>query len=403
MRAGWTDDEDLRELSELRRLLPAVLASLSPSVAAPDRTEAGATGESASFVLPAAQRAVVLLVDGLGDELLARHRAHAPFLWSLREAADGQRVAGSEVGWPSCARVGFPSTTASSIASLTTGVAAGEHGIFGYTMAMPSSDVLLNMLRWRGEPDAREVQPVPTVFERAHAGGVSPVVVGPRSFDHSGLSQAILRGATFVGVDSVPARIAAVRQALSSHPRALVYCYYGDLDATGHKAGCESVAWREQLARVDDVAQQLAAGLPAGTTLVVTGDHGMLDVDPLQRVDVDETPELTTGVRLLGGEPRARHVYAEAGAAPDVLAAWRTVIGTRAAVLGRDEAIAAGWFGEHVPAEHRSRIGDVVVAARDRFTVVSGTRAPHELVIIGVHGSVTREEQVVPVLVMPAG
>ncbi len=392
---------ELTGSAQLRGLLPAVLTSLDPiAPAAGEHSEQGA-----AFVLPRARRACVLLVDGLGHELLVRHRAYAPFLWSLHEAAAAARARGSDVGWPASARVGFPSTTASSIASLTTGVGAGEHGILGYTMAMPGRDGLLNLLRWRDDahgPAARLVQPVPTVFERAHAVGVHPVVVGPTSFENSGLSAAVLRGARFIGADEVGERVRAAHDALTLDDRTLVYCYYGDLDATGHKAGCESAAWLEQLVRVDDVAQQLAAGLPEATTLVVTGDHGMVDVDPSQRVDVDETPELRAGLRLLGGEPRARHVYALDGAGADVLDTWRGVVGDRAVVLARDEAIAAGWFGDRVLAAHRHRIGDVVVAAHNRFTVVSGRRAPHELVIIGVHGSLTVDEQVVPVLVGPA-
>ena len=113
---------------------------------------------------------------------------------------------------------------------------------------------------------------------------------------------------------------------------------------------------------MDKLAEQLASVLPSGTLLYVTADHGMLDISQAHRVDVDALADLRKGVALLGGEPRARHVYAEPGAADDVLAAWRDVLGERALVVSRDEAINGGWFGPVEPGV-ADRIGDVVAAA----------------------------------------
>ena len=137
--------------------------------------------------------------------------------------------------------------------------------------------------------------------------------------------------------------------------------YHGDLDGTGHVFGVASDAWYNQLAHVDKLAEQLAGALPAGTIMYVTADHGMVDISPEDKFDVDAHPELRSGLALLGGEPRARHLYARRGAAADLLAAWREALGDRAWVLSRDEAISEGWFGP-VDAAMTSRIGDVVAA-----------------------------------------
>ena len=112
--------------------------------------------------------------------------------------------------------------------------------------------------------------------------------------------------------------------------RALVTVYHAELDGTGHVFGSQSEAWSYQLAHVDKLAEQLASSLPAGTALYVTADHGMVDAGPDDRIDVDVLPGLRDGVALLGGEPRARHVYAVPGAAADVLATWQGVLGGRA-------------------------------------------------------------------------
>ena len=170
------------------------------------------------------------------------------------------------------------------------------------------------------------------------------------------------------------ALVAQAADALRGADRALVTVYHGQLDGTGHTFGASSDAWRYHLGHVDKLAEQLAAALPAGTPLYVTADHGMVDVGPDDRIDVDPLPALREGVALLGGEPRARHVYAEPGAAADVLAAWAEVIGDRAWVLPRDEAIGAGWFGP-VPDALAARIGDVVAAPAGPFAIVATGRA----------------------------
>ncbi len=129
----------------------------------------------------------------------------------------------------------------------------------------------------------------------------------------------------------------------------------------------------------------------------MTADHGMVDVARDDRIDADALPELRDGVALLGGEPRARHVYAKPGAAADVLAAWAEVVGDRAWVLPRDEAISAGWFGPVDPAL-AGRIGDVVAAPAGPFAIIASKAERLESSLIGMHGSLTSADQLVPLL-----
>src|SRR5580693_7631587 len=276
--------------------------------------------------LPPAARACLLIVDGLGWELLRDHPAAAPFLSELA----------TTTGRPLTA--GFPATTVTSLGSLGTGRSPGQHGMLGYQVAVPGQRRLLNALQWDRKVDPVAWQPGSTIFERAVKAGVAAFRVAPGAFRGTGLSVAVMRGAEY--------RVA------------------------------------------DNLAEQLASALPQGTALHVTADHGMVDVPPQDRIDVDATPELRQGVAQLGGEPRARHIYAEPGAAPDVLATWREILGTRAWVVPREEAIAAGWFGE--VAEHlAARIGDVVAAPAGPWAIVATRAEPHESALVGMHGSLT--------------
>lgn len=343
----------------------------------------GGSADGNVLDLPRARRLVLLLVDGLGQRQLARNAADAPYLCSLPQRT---------------LTCGVPSTTATSLTSLGVGLPPGEHGVVGYTSRIPGTDRLLNALRWDGSVDAAEWQPHPTALGAAARAGVATSVINKRAFEGTGLTVASQRGAEFVPADSAGERLAAAARTSSADTPSLVYVYDSDLDATGHSKGCRSEAWRHQLATVDAFARRLREVIPDDAALLVTADHGMVDVAAADRIDVDTEPGLMDGVTLLGGEARFRHLYCRSGAVDDVAARWRARLGDQAVVLTREEAIAAGWFGA-VRRAVEPRLGDVVVACLAPIAVMSSERFPHEAVLVGLHGSLTAEEMYVPLLI----
>lgn len=362
--------------ASLSDLVPALLAGL------------GVGAEANTLDLPEAQRTCLLLIDGLGHDALRRHGETAPFLSSLA----GRRITS-----------GFPSTTSVSLTSLGTGLCPGEHGVLGYRTAIPADPGgTLSTLRWDlSVVDPLDWQPHATAFERAVTAGVAVGLATPKAFLGTGLTVAGMRGAEHLPGESTGERIAAAAGWLAhTDAPALAYVYLGDLDATGHRSGCRSLAWLAELGQLDQAAETLAALLPAGTSLYVTSDHGMLDVANDRRIDVDapEYAHLLDGVRLFTGEPRARYLHVRDGALDDVLWAWREALGIRAWVLSRDEAEAAGWFGDVLAARVRERVGDVVVACAEGLAIVACVREPLEATLVGMHGSLTAIELEVPLL-----
>jgi len=333
-------------------------------------------------------------VDGLGWALLRQNQEAAPFLNSIaREPLTA----------------GFPATTAASLSSLSTGLPPGEHGLAGYTMGLPGYDRAFNTLTWslyglgprvdlREEVVPEAFQPVPTLAERAVAAGVPIHYLGPTVHQGSGLSRAIGRGQRFHPAESLEAIQVGTLRRLDARP-ALVYGYLPRLDAAGHVEGVASQGWRDELVAIDHGIRILAEQLPSDTVLVVTGDHGMVDLRPNERLDLADHPDLAAGVTLLAGEARARYLRTAPGAAGDVVDAWRSILGDRMWVWTREEAIATGIFGPRVTDEARERIGDVVAAAYGRVGIVQRDVDPAQARLNGHHGSLTAAEQLVPLLV----
>ena len=307
-------------------VVPAVAVALGVSVG----------DEPSDLLLPEAPAYVVFLVDGLGARLLERYAHAAPYLSSLLAE---QRTA----------TAGVPSTTATSLTSLGTGLTPGAHGLVGFTSRVPGTERLLNALLWDKDVDPLEWQPHPTAFSRLRARGASVTVVNKREFVGSGLTVAAHRGADYVGADKVGERLAAAVASSRDDP-SLTYLYDGDLDWTGHRYGVASSQWLQQLSIIDSEAEQLRDSLPRSTRLLVVADHGMVDSPLESRVDVDELHELRGGVALLGGEARFRHLYCHRGAVADVAATWAEVLGERAEVMTRDVAVARGWGTSSWPA-----------------------------------------------------
>ena len=330
-------------------VVPAVAAALGLPV-----------GDAPSgLTLPDAPAYVVFLVDGLGARLLERYAHAAPFLSSL-------------LGTGEPGTAGVPSTTATSLTSFGTGLPPGAHGLVGFTSRVPGTDKLLNALMWDKDVDPLEWQPHDTAFARLRRLGATVTVVNKREFRGSGLTVAAHRGAEYVGADRVGERIAAALAASASRP-SLTYLYDGDLDWTGHRYGVASSPWLQQLSMVDAEAEQLREALPPNVRLLVVADHGMIDSPRRAGSTSTSAPSCATGVALLGGEARFRHLYCQRGAVDDVVATWSSVLGDRAMVLARHDAIARGWFGPVLPGV-LPRLGDVIVACqrRDRDPVDRG-------------------------------
>jgi hypothetical protein len=342
-------------------------------------------------------RIAVVLVDAMGWHLLPEMADDAPLLASV--------LAGDQLGRRglldqlACT---FPSTTPSSLVSLGTGAQPGEHGILGFTLNIPGTDRVLNHIRWRDDPPPDQWQPLPTWFERLRQAGVDVRAVLPEWFIGSGLTDAAYRGAQFCPTRAGDDYAQRVVDELRAAP-GLVYGYTAELDTAAHLFGIGSTQWHEAAARVDALLTRIVEALPPNAALLVTADHGGLNVPSNARIDIDTDPRLAAGIRVVAGEPRVRYLHTEPGATLDVLATWRELVNDRAQVYPREEAVATGLFGPVNP-RNLPRIGDVVVICTgDSAVLATGHEPPETARLIGFHGAATPAEMAIPLILVRAG
>ncbi|HEV7742064.1 MAG TPA: alkaline phosphatase family protein [Pseudolysinimonas sp.] len=339
-------------------------------------------GRTGRLGLSPVTHAVVVLADGLGRAVLEAHRGHA-------------RTLASRLDVDPAISAGFPTTTASALATLTTGTLAGQHGMVGYRVLDPASGTVINQLSGLDTLDPSHWQRMPTLFETSAASGVRSVVIASPRHRDSGFTHAVLRGAAYRAEATLADRFAAARRELAAAGPTLVYLYVAELDVEAHARGLDSARWVAALESLDAEVGALAADLTPRQGMLLTADHGMVDVPESSQIIVP--PELLAGVRQIAGEPRCLQLHLEPGIDPDAVAGlWRNSQGSRAWVATRDEAIAAGWFGD-VDDAVRPRIGDVLVAARKRYAFYADPDDTGRR-MIGQHGSLTPDETSIPLL-----
>ena len=356
-------------------VIPASLCAIDPSLPGADQRAARNLG-----IESGASQLLLILVDGLGYELLADHMGHTPVLRSVREDIRSIHTV-------------VPSTTAAAITAFGTGERPGATNMVGFSVAYGSG--VMNLLAMQGGPAPATWQPKPTFFERLAERQVDSAVISPARFAGSGLTGAALRGARHVAAESLSERVnAALAQLRAGTP--LVYLYWSEIDHAGHCAGVGSEEWIAQLEEFDSGLSSLLRRLPARVRTVVTADHGMINVESTSLIDVAHTPILRDGVRIVAGETRAVHVHAEEGQGARVEERWRETLGERAWILSGPDVSALIGAGDGA-----NVIGDLLVLARGRGGVVdSRTQSASAIAMPGIHGSLTSAEMRIPVVVL---
>ncbi|MCS5682601.1 MAG: alkaline phosphatase family protein [Acidimicrobiales bacterium] len=318
---------------------------------------------------------VLLVIDGLGWNQLERHKEHAPCLHSASATAIVTTA---------------PSTTATALTTLSTGVAPGEHGIVGYKVRTPQG--LLNCLRWttNSRVATREISPID--FQPIEPFlGAKPPVVTRAEFRTTGFTEAHLRNGRFCGWWS-PATLVTEIVDQIERGAPFVYAYYDGLDKIGHVHGLQR-HYLAELRFIDALIARTIEELPDDVTLLVTADHGMVEVGQ-NLITLD--PDLIDRTSSTSGEARFLWLHTKGKPESGLLEASE-IHSDVAWVVGIEQVLDEQWFGSFVSPEAKARLGDVAIVARESVGLID-PRLPDAPQMIARHGSLTEEEMIVPFL-----
>ena len=323
-----------------------------------------------------ASQAVLLVLDGLGWDQLQDHLDCMPTL---------AKMAGGSI------HTVAPTTTATALTSITTGLSPAEHGLLGYRMALQGE--VINVLRWCvGEQPVRRSHPPSEVQPYEPFLGQSVPVVSMTELQQSAFSEAHLRGCVPVGWRA-PSSIAVEAAAQLEAGERFVYCYYGNIDKIAHERGFGPF-YEAELRAADALVAALLESMPPGTVLLVTADHGQVHVG--DRV-LKPSADLLGPVNLQSGEGRFRWLHCASGAVDNLASAARAEFGEVAWVVTKEQMLDEHWFGPTTTPLVRSRLGDVALVAFEPVSFYEeADSGPAKLICR--HGSLTSAEVNVPLL-----
>jgi predicted AlkP superfamily pyrophosphatase or phosphodiesterase len=333
------------------------------------------------FRLARVNHAVVILVDGLGFENLAESKGYARFLGSKLDET---------------IRCEFPSTTATSLTGLATGMRSNKHGVIGYSAYDRASAIPMNLLTgWDSPAEASKFKKVDTISESAQ--GLAIRVIGPRAYEGSGFTALTMPGAEYLAAEKIEDRFSALSRIGGG--KNLTYLYVPELDQLAHRFGVESVQWLNALEELDQQISNFAKKTPANMGVLVTADHGIIDVPTESHVYLDEFDWFDQAIIHTAGDPRCNFLYLRENS--DAIETKRKLfeaIGSMAYVCDPEELRLSGWADWSTP-EFQNYIPDLLIIWHSRAVGYDRRSSqPQHLKMIGQHGSVSDRETRVPLI-----
>ena len=339
-------------------------------------------GESNPLNLSKKRSVCVILIDGLGSHNLKSSGAHAGFLNSRTSIP------------ASCF---FPATTATSIVSFSTGKPPWENKFIGYQIFERETQTKRNLLTgWENSDVAREFQTLKTVSEMALEQSVEFHTVAPAAYEDSGFTAATMRGSEFHGTKSLSERFELAKKLLAEPNQKVIYLYIPELDQLAHAKGWQSQSWLTKLEDIDAEVSSLSSSLNKHAALLVTADHGVIDVPHANHVYVDLHVAKEALIDV-GGDTRALYLYlSDPETTEKYLAKLKDALGESCHIITPEAVIESGYWPKEI---ERNAVPDILILAKKEVALYHRDFAKKKsLEMIGHHGSITQQEMSIPLI-----
>ena len=347
-----------------------------------------------------AEKVVLLVLDGLGMAQLnyAFEAGAAPTLQDL--AGEGGLLKLTTT---------LPSTTATALVSLSTGLSPIEHGYLGFRLFLEEAGVIADMLALTvlgSETSVFSLGLTPedlvsgeTLLSVARKHGLGAYALTREEFRKGGFTRILYQGGEIEGYRSVADLLGRLTRICRRPGKGLVCAYWGSVDQVCHLQGSRSEAFLATLTRFDHhLRKEFVDRANGRVLLLVTADHGHVDCPPERTVELTEHPDLLATLAMPPtGDARLPYLYAKEGRLESLLGYLDDHLEDVADWILAEEALRAGLFGPYSTSKRKGRLGDVIVLPRDNYCFThAGLPGPQGF--IGRHGGPSSQEMVVPLL-----
>ncbi len=357
-------------------------------------------------------KVVLFVIDGLGENYLRKFNENINFLKTIHKI-------GSDL-FLTCQ---FPSTTATNITTIHTGLDVAYHGVYEWFYYEPLVDEIIAPVLFSYAGDNREtlqnkvnpkdILPTQTVYQKLNQHGVKSVVFQNKKHVNSTYSKILLNGADIKGYNSLSKGIKALANCINIKNGKTYYLFYYDaIDKTSHKYGPESKKSSKEVKKLFNSIEKLQIMLnntDEDILFILTSDHGQISLDNKKNVYLNqEFPEIEKYIKksrnenllVPAGSARDMYLYIEDEMLDDVLNLLKNKLYKKAMVCKTSYLIKHNYFGrKKISSALQNRLGNLAILPLGNWTVWWYEKDTFGVNNSGHHGGLSGEEINVPLLV----
>jgi predicted AlkP superfamily pyrophosphatase or phosphodiesterase len=259
--------------------------------------------------------------------------------------------------------------------------------------------------------------PRQTFYQLLRAKGIEAHILQYRSYALSTYSDIVFRGAQVYPYTSLQEAFSCLSELVTreSATPAYYFLYIDRIDAACHNYGPYSRAFDEAvdscLTSIDQMFYQQVRGKVGRTLLMMTADHGQVEVDPRSTYYLNkQVPGIARSLKVNkrgnllvpAGSARDMFLHVKDESVDMLVNELRQRLAGKAEVYHTQELLEQHFFGRQTPSSvFMERVGNVVILPYKHETVWWYEEGKFAMHFQGHHGGLTPEEMEIPLLLLP--
>jgi len=356
------------------------------------------------------KKVVLIVIDGLGYNQFLNQQKNDPLLTNITNKGIVRPLTSV-----------FPSQTTNALTTLNTGLTPQEHGLFEYFLYLKNIGIINSLKFERVKQKTKR-----TLTDE----GINPnslLLKGKtihntlnendiKTFTHTNIANAfcpcskiLFQGSNIKPAQTASDLIAGLRKNLEENKdkTAYFFVHIDTPDAIAHKYGPNSPQYYTELSNItyllnNELVQKLDPKTAKDTLLLLTADHGGVDVDIEKTVFLPKTAlHMQTGINQEPitpiGSYREIFLHIEETKLAETKQWLHKKIGDKAQIIETAEATKEGLFGiDQVSEGFFERAGNLLILPYGNQTIWFKDSSEREINYLGQHGGLSRQEMLVP-------
>jgi len=336
------------------------------------------------------ENVVLLIIDGLGYEYIKYKGKGTIFKKYLKEKITST----------------FPSATSSANTTLLTGQTPEDHTVAGWYLYLKENKKTILSLPFI----TRERTPLRKKLKNTY--NFNPVTkriknsyfITIKELANSEFSKAAVEGARRIGSKNKKDFFKKIEKTIKlKKKKKYIIAYWPNFDLIGHDNGVKSKKCYSEFKKLDLELKKLVKKTKnTNTTIIVTADHGMVDIKKKNIITINDHPKLESCLKTtVGGDPRYAYCFVKNNKKKYFERYVKTKFKKQCSIYKSKELVKKGYFGLNKPnKKFLDRIGDFTIIMKDFYSIYQFTDYEGRSYLVGDHGGLSKKEMLVPLIII---